>query len=81
MNSCQMPVWLGYAMAVYVIASIYYLIATRSVGTPFNDSLNAKQRKIKERSANIRRNIFIQGVIIACISLAIFRPFHKCLGK
>ena len=53
-----MSIYLAYAMAVYCAASLYYIIRTRSVGTPFRDSLTPKQIKIKKESANIRRNIF-----------------------
>ena len=30
---------LAYAMSIYVIASIYYMVRTRSIGTPFKNSL------------------------------------------
>ena len=50
MNTCKISVYLAYAMAIYCIASIFYLIATRSVGTPFKDSLSEKQLKIKHES-------------------------------
>ena len=50
MSNCKISVVLAYSMAVYCLACIYYIIATRSVGTPFNDSLTPKQREIKEAS-------------------------------
>jgi hypothetical protein len=65
-------------MAAYVVASIYYLITTRFIGTPFRDSLTAKQLTIKKKSADVRRNIFYQGIIGSIVGLAIFKPFHKC---
>ena len=40
MNTCQVPVALAYFLTIYTFGSIFYLIATRSLGTPFNDSLN-----------------------------------------
>ena len=52
-----MSIYLAYGMAIYCLASIYYLVRTRSVGTPFKDSLTPKQIKIKKASANVRRNI------------------------
>ena len=47
MNNCTISVYLAYGMAAYVIASIYYMVTTRFVGTPFRDSLTAKQIIIK----------------------------------
>jgi len=73
-----MSIFLGYGMAIYVIASIYYIVRTRSVGTPFRDSLTKKQIEIKRKSADVRRNIFLQGLGGAAILLGIFRPFHRC---
>ena len=78
MSYCKISIYLAYAMAIYTIASIYYMIRTRSVGTPFKDSLSAKQIEIKKESAKVRRNIFYQGIAAAIVSLAIFKPFHKC---
>jgi len=69
---------LAYSMAVYCLACIYYIIATRSVGTPFNDSLTPKQREIKEASAKVRRNAFYTGAGIAVVILLLARPFEKC---
>ena len=73
-----MSIFLGYGMAIYVIASIYYIVRTRSVGTPFRDSLTKKQIEIKKKSADVRRNIFLQGLGGAAVLLAVFRPFQQC---
>ena len=56
--NCKISVYLAYGMAVYCLACIYYLVMTRNIGTPFRDSLNENQLKIKMESAAIRRNIF-----------------------
>ena len=40
--NCVISVYLAYGMAVYCLASIYYLAMTRSIGTPFKDSLTEK---------------------------------------
>jgi hypothetical protein len=74
-----MSIYLAYAMAVYCAASLYYIIRTRSVGTPFRDSLTPKQIKIKKESANIRRNIFYQGIAGSVALLFFFQPFKKCI--
>jgi hypothetical protein len=78
MSNCKISVVLAYSMAVYCLACIYYIIATRSVGTPFNDSLTPKQREIKEASAKVRRNAFYTGAGIAVVILLFARPFEKC---
>ena len=78
MSTCKISVVLAYSMAVYCLACIYYIIATRSVGTPFNDSLTPKQREIKEASAKVRRNAFYTGAGIAVVILLLARPFEKC---
>jgi len=78
MSYCKISIYLAYAMAIYTIASLYYMIRTRSVGTPFKDSLNEKQLQIKKESAKVRRHIFYEGVGIAFVALLIFRPFSKC---
>lgn len=73
-----MSIYLAYAMAAYILGSIYYLIVTMYVGTPFKDSLTKKQLLIKKKSANVRRNIFYQGIIISTIILTVLKPFSKC---
>tara|TARA_B100000674_G_C37380392_1_gene707162 strand:+ start:184 stop:420 length:237 start_codon:yes stop_codon:yes gene_type:complete len=78
MSYCKISIYLAYAMAIYTIASIYYMIRTRSVGTPFKDSLSAKQIEIKKESAKVRRNIFYQGIAGAFIAMLFFKPFSKC---
>lgn len=78
MNNCKISIYLAYGMSIYVLASIYYVLKTRTIGTPFNDSLTPKQVVIKNKSSNIRRNIFFQGVACAGIGLLIFRPFAQC---
>ena len=76
--NCKISVYLAYAMSIYCIASIFYLIATRSVGTPFRDSLSEEQIEIKNKSASKRRNIFYMGLGAGFIMMMIFRPFSKC---
>ena len=60
MNRCEVASWLAYAMAIYCIASIYYCLRTRTIGTPFKDSLTKKQLEIKRKSAAERKKIFIR---------------------
>ncbi len=77
-NVCLVSPYLAYGMALYCMASAYYLIRTRTVGTPFKDSLSAKQLKIKAASADVRRNIFYQGIGGGLLVLVLFRPFQSC---
>ena len=76
--NCKIPICLGYAMAGYIIASFYYLARTHYVGTPFKDSLTPRQRKIKKASAEVRRNIFLEGLLAATILLLASQPFRQC---
>ena len=79
MDICRMSIYLAYGMAIYCISSIYYLVRTRSVGTPFKDSLTPKQKKIKAALANVRRNIFYQGIAGAVVAMFFFQPFKRCI--
>ena len=74
MNTCR---YLAYAAAIYTIASLFYFVRTRNIGTPFKDSLTEEQRRIKEESASQRKNIFIQGVALA-IAILYFSKVLKC---
>lgn len=79
MKNCTISVYLAYTMAAYFFSSIYYLIVSRFVGTPFYDSLTKKQQEIKSKSVKTRRNIFYQGMIISLLGLIFFKPFHICI--
>ncbi len=78
MEMCRVPLYLAYAMVIYCIASLYYMVRTRSIGTPFNDSLTPKQIAIKDKSAAQRRNIFFQGIGGGLILMVVMRPFAGC---
>ena len=75
---CVVSNYLAYAMATYCIASIFYLVRTRSVDTPFKNSLNAKQLEIKKKSTEVRKNIFYQGLALGVAVCFLFRPFDQC---
>ena len=76
--NCNVSIYLAHAMAVYTIASIYYLFQTQNIGTPFNDSLSHEQKQIKAIAAAHRKTIFMQGSFVAIAYLLIFKPFAKC---
>lgn len=76
--NCKVSKYLAYSMAVYSLASMYYLARSRSVGTPFNDSLTDAQREIKLESSRVRRQIFIEGVMLSLLILLVMNPFKSC---
>jgi hypothetical protein len=76
--NCVISVYLAYGMAIYVLASIYYLVMTRNIGTPFKDSLTEKQRKIQRESGKQRKTIFYQGIAASIVLMVLTRPFNKC---
>lgn len=77
-DKCKISIYLAYAMLIYTFASTYYLIRTINVGTPFKDSLTKKQKIIKKKSANKRRNIFRNGLLLGILYIYIARPFKLC---
>ncbi len=78
MDNCTMSVTLAYGMLIYILASVFYLLRTRTIGTPFYDSLTEEQKKIKRESANVRRNVFYLGLILSSAIIYIIPPFTKC---
>ena len=75
---CKLSKLLAYSMAAYVLASVYYMIRSRSVGTPFNDSLTEEQKQIKNESKNVRKQIFVEGIILSAVALGLMTPFKEC---
>ena len=78
MKTCEVSKILAYSMTVYTVASLYYMIRSRSVGTPFKDSLTEEQLQIKEESKKVRKQIFCEGTVIAIVGLYIMKPFKSC---
>jgi len=76
--NCELSVYLAYGMAIYVFASIFYLIFTRNIGTPFKDSLTQRQLNIKKQAVAQRGKIFCYGIITGLIVYIIWRPFKMC---
>lgn len=75
---CKISVILAYAMAIYCISCIYYLIRNMWLDTPFKKSLTKKQLEIKKQSVYKRKNVFIEGLIIGLFIMVLLRPFNKC---
>lgn len=80
MEICKISIILSYLASTYVIASIIYMLVTRTFGTPFKDALEKypELRKIKEKSVRKRKITFYTGIGISIVLLCVFRPFHKC---
>ena len=68
---------LAYISIVYIIASIYYTIRTKNIGTPFKDAVmkHPELISIKLEQVSIRGNIFREGVILAILLMILIRPF------
>lgn len=60
---------------VYLIASVMYTIFTRSLGTPFLDSLSWEQRKIKDESSAKRGQLFVFGIVIGIVLVTCWKPY------
>ena len=80
MDVCRIPVIFAYLSFGYIIASIIYLIITRSYGTPFSNAIKKfpQLMKIKRDSSSQRWKAFMIGLVIAILILVIWRPFKKC---
>lgn len=68
---------LAHLSLVYLGACIGYLARTRSMGTPFMDSLTDEQRSIKKQSALARRDAFVQSAVVTMVLLYIWSPFRR----
>lgn len=60
----------------YIISSLLYLLFTRSVGTPFKDSLTLEQIELKKNSSKVRRNIFIKSLLLSIALIVCVRPIN-----
>ena len=79
MQVCHIPIYLAYIMCAYIVGTVFYLIRTINMDTPFKKSLNPEQIKIKNEESNKRKTIFCNGIIFGCIILYIFQPFNVCM--
>ena len=79
-QKCEVSMILAYFSLIYIIASAYYLIITRSYGTPFRDAIQKypELAKIKANSADKRRKAFYCGIAIAIGIVWYFKPFKSC---
>tara|TARA_B100000212_G_C27174068_1_gene447372 strand:+ start:279 stop:521 length:243 start_codon:yes stop_codon:yes gene_type:complete len=78
-RNCVFTVLFAYLATAYLGASVYYMIATRNLGTPFRNSLTPSQLEIKKVAVEKRSRAFYIGLAISVVLLIITKPFHKCL--
>jgi len=77
-GNCLMSKYLAYGMLAYTFASIFYMLLTRNIGTPFRDSLTEKQLEIKKAASKLRGYIFCKGLVISFVLIYLFQPFESC---
>jgi len=63
---------------IYILTCIYYIIQTRSFGTPFKDAVAKfpELQKIKNESAKRRKNVFINGLLISIVIVFVINPYN-----
>lgn len=69
---------LANAALVYTIACVGYLILTRSLGTPFKDSLSADQRSILAHATEARTRAFYTSGFAAALIVGV--TWRKLFG-
>ena len=60
---------------VYLIACVSYVLLTRSLGTPFLDSLSCEQLRVKGESSKKRARMFALGIVIGVVVVLCGSPF------
>ena len=70
-------VFLAYLSLVYLGACVGYLATTRSLGTPFRDSLTDEQLEIKRASARTRKQVFVRSAAATAALVAVWSPFRR----
>ena len=76
-KQCYIPQLLAQILLIYLLSNVLYLIFSRNVGTPFNDSLSVQQKAIKAESSTMRRNIFLVSLLVATLIIKYLKPFKN----
>ena len=66
---------LSHISIVYVIACLVYIILTRRIGTPLQDSFSEEQKNLQRYSSHKRAQIFAIGMIIGFVVVFNVEPF------
>lgn len=79
MEKCLIPIVLAYIAAIYIGASIIYLLTTYigNVGTPLKDAImkDPELAKLRENSKSKRGKIFLFSLLISLSLLLLIQPF------
>ena len=78
------PPWTAacaYAALGLAVASCVYALATRCMGTPFEDALTERQREALRHDRKARCLAFAGGVAVAIALLVAWRPFARATAK
>ena len=69
---------LAYLCIVQVIAAVVYLVLTAGMDTPFKNAILQYPHlvAIKKGSATKRRNLYLLGLAVGLVAVALWRPFH-----
>lgn len=61
--------------ALYISTSVYYLIRTRCIGTPFKDQLTRypELKQTYDRSVQVRRRIYKEGILLSLVILIVVK--------
>ena len=80
METCRVSVLLANIATVYIFASVYYILSTRHLGTPFKNEIKKypKIMKIKHKAVCDRRKAFFTGILLSLIFVVIVKPFQNC---
>ena len=67
------------AVVWFVATCTMYLVLTRSLGTPFADSLTDAQRSVQQASVRDRRRVFVVSSVLGVVftSVTYGRPFQS----
>lgn len=75
---------LAYVAAAYLIASIFYMIGARYVGSPWKEAMKRIPEEllaIRAQSVETRRNLFLGSLGAAILTLLLWRPFQENVSK
>jgi len=81
---CKLNIILVYIASIYILASLYYLIYTKSYfKTPLNDIINnsPKLKELKDKSVNKRKKVFYFGIVVGTFIMVYLRPFKSCYNE
>ena len=81
-NLCDISVVLSHLAFIYIGSSIFYLIVTKNMESPFMDAVKLIPElvEIKKKSSINRKRVFYTGVLISILLLLVLKPFINCFN-